>query len=133
MDIRFIALNGSERARGTTARCLDLARAYLETRSCDFEIIHLAEQEIRQCSCGRCNSRPDPCPVVDDTGEIVARMKAADAIVYAAPVHGFGLAGVPRKVRRRSCALAETGPKRTDPAETGLLRKPRSISGTGRF
>jgi multimeric flavodoxin WrbA len=92
--VRFVALNGSERAQGTTAACLDRARTRLEAQGCPLEVIHLSEHDIRPCRCGRCNSRPDPCPVQDDVGGIVARMKDADAIVYAAPVHGFGLASV---------------------------------------
>jgi multimeric flavodoxin WrbA len=94
MDVAFVALNGSERTRGTTATCLERARAYLALRSCTMEVIHLVEHDIRGCRCGRCNSRSHPCPVDDQVAEIVTRMTSADAIVYAAPVHGFGLASV---------------------------------------
>lgn len=94
MDVAFVALNGSERTHGTTAACLERASGYLASRSCAMEVIHLVKHDIRGCRCGRCNSRSDPCPVDDQVAEIVARMAAADAILYAAPVHGFGLASV---------------------------------------
>ena len=94
MDVGFVALNGSERTHGTTATCLERARAHLALRSCSMEVIHLVKHDIRVCRCGRCNSRTDPCPVDDQVPEIVKRMTGAEAIVYAAPVHGFGVASV---------------------------------------
>lgn len=94
MTIRFVALNGSERRDGTTAACLERARQRLKVYGCPLEVVHLADHRILPCDCGRCNSRTEPCPVADDVAEIVARMINADAILYAAPVHGFGLAAV---------------------------------------
>lgn len=94
MNVTVMALNGSARTDGTTAACLRRARDYLAMRRCTLEIVPLATHDIRRCSCGRCNSRPDPCPVDDQVDELVARMARADALLYAAPVHGFGLAGV---------------------------------------
>ena len=92
--IRVVALNGSERYEGSTALLLRRARDYVARRGADMEVIALAAHRIDLCRCGRCNSRPDPCPVDDDVSTIVARMARADAIVYAAPVHGFGMAAV---------------------------------------
>jgi multimeric flavodoxin WrbA len=94
MTVRFLALNGSERRAGTTAACLEQARTWLAEQGCPLEVVGLADHVIKACGCGRCNSRPDPCPVADDVAWIVDRMTAADAILYAAPVHGFGMASV---------------------------------------
>ncbi len=92
--IHFVAINGSARPRGTTAAVLRLAGEHLATRGATFETIHLAERRVAPCRCGRCNSRTDPCPVDDDVAAIVGAMQRADALVYAAPVHGYGLSAL---------------------------------------
>ncbi|MEU8197942.1 flavodoxin family protein [Microbispora amethystogenes] len=102
MDIQFLALNGSERSSGTTATCLERARLHLRQRGCRLDVVHLGDHDIQQCSCGRCNSRPDPCPVADDTFAIVERMKAADAVIYASSVHAFGTSSVMQRFMERA-------------------------------
>lgn len=91
--LRFLALNGSSRASGTTGEALSLAGEHLATRGVLLDVVHLTERRVVSCRCGRCNSRPDPCPVDDDVADIVRSMESADALLYAAPVHGFGMAG----------------------------------------
>jgi multimeric flavodoxin WrbA len=64
-------------------------------RGADFEVVNLRAQRIANCGlCGDCNYRPLPCAVADDMPDIVARMLAADGIIFAAPVHGFGTASL---------------------------------------
>lgn len=92
--VRFVALNGSERAAGTTMEALRLAQQHLAARGVLLEVVHLVEHRVVLCDCGRCNSRLDPCPVDDDVVGIVERMVAADGVLYAAPVHGFGTSAV---------------------------------------
>ncbi|MBV1856560.1 flavodoxin family protein [Catellatospora tritici] len=92
--MRILAINGSERGRGSTWQAAQEALAYAQGRGCATEMVNLAEHRIVPCDCGRCNSRPDPCPVDDSVGEIVDRMIQADAVIFAAPVHGFGLSSL---------------------------------------
>lgn len=91
--VRITALSGSERAGGNTEQVLrytsDLAARY----GAKLSIINLREYTIAPCGvCGDCNFRSEPCLDQDDAGSVVDRMLEADALIYAAPVHGFGLA-----------------------------------------
>ncbi|MFC7247019.1 flavodoxin family protein [Catellatospora aurea] len=92
--MKILAINGSERSRGSTWQAAQEVAAHAEQRGCQTEIINLAEQRVLACDCGTCNSRSDPCPVDDSVGEVVAAMIEADAVVFAAPVHGFGLSSL---------------------------------------
>ncbi|THV26517.1 flavodoxin family protein [Glycomyces paridis] len=92
--MRLLAINGSERARGSTWMAAQRALAHASERGWDTEGVDLAERRVVRCECGRCNSRTDPCPVDDDVADVVRSMIAADAVVFAAPVHGFGLSSL---------------------------------------
>jgi multimeric flavodoxin WrbA len=89
----ILGIGGSERAGGNTDFALDYAGQVVRSRGARFEAIQLRDHTISPCSpCGDCNSRTTPCAIRDDTSAIVERMKQADGIIYATPVHGFGLA-----------------------------------------
>ena len=93
--ITLLAINGSERVDGNTAEILAHAARLAEARGAVLEVVDLAAHRIVPCgACGDCNLRTDPCLVPDDVPAIVRRMVAADGIVYAAPVHGFGLSSL---------------------------------------
>ncbi|MEV0916853.1 flavodoxin family protein [Streptomyces sp. NPDC049967] len=89
------ALNGSERPDGLTGRVLRMLAAQAAEHGVHLDVIPLAEYDITPCGpCGDCNIRPLPCAQDDDVPALVDRMIRADGVLYAAPVHGFGLAGV---------------------------------------
>ncbi|MEV1007870.1 flavodoxin family protein [Streptomyces sp. NPDC049881] len=89
----ILGISGSERPGGNTDLALDHAGTLVRERGGVFRQIHLRDHRISPCSpCGDCNSRTLPCEVRDDMPAIVEQMKQADGIVYAVPVHGFGLA-----------------------------------------
>ena len=89
----ILGISGSERAGGNTDQALDYAGALARSRGAEFRTVHLRDHRISPCSpCGDCNSRALPCELTDDTAGIVEQMKRADGIIYAVPVHGFGLA-----------------------------------------
>jgi multimeric flavodoxin WrbA len=90
---KLLAICGSERAGGNTDRALEYVGKIVARRGVEFRSIHLRDQAIAPCgACGDCNFRAGPCVVEDDTAAIVAAMAEADAILYATPVHGFGMA-----------------------------------------
>ncbi|MEV0187553.1 flavodoxin family protein [Kitasatospora purpeofusca] len=88
-----LGICGSERPGGNTDLALEYAGRLVRERGAEFRTVHLREHRISPCSpCGDCNQRTTPCELRDDMPAIVEQMKQADAIVYATPVHGFGLA-----------------------------------------
>ncbi|MET7296822.1 flavodoxin family protein [Streptomyces griseoloalbus] len=88
-----LGICGSERAGGNTDLALEYAAGLVELRGAEFRTIHLRDHPISPCSpCGDCNHRDTPCALPDAMPRIVEEMKRADGIIYATPVHGFGLA-----------------------------------------
>ncbi|MEV0565436.1 flavodoxin family protein [Dactylosporangium sp. NPDC050588] len=90
MEPKIVAINGSERD-GNTAGVLRHAAAVAANRGAAFETIDLRDLRMLRCGpCGDCNDRPIRCEQTDDIPAVVDKMIAADGIIYAAPVHGFG-------------------------------------------
>ncbi|WP_063820938.1 flavodoxin family protein [Parafrankia elaeagni] len=90
--MRFTFISGSERAGGNTDMVVDYAAEVVHRLGGETDIISLREFRINPCSpCGDCNIRTTPCAIEDDVPNLLDRMVQADALVYAAPVHGFGL------------------------------------------
>ncbi|SHN13259.1 flavodoxin family protein [Cryptosporangium aurantiacum] len=93
MGSTILAINGSERAGGNTDLAVAHAGRLITERGGELRTISLRDHRIAPCSpCGNCNSRPVPCEINDDMPALIEQMRAADGILYAAPVHGFGLA-----------------------------------------
>lgn len=91
---KIVAINGSERD-GNTAYVLRHAAAVAEQHGVEFEAIDLRNINMLRCGpCGDCNHRLVRCVQTDDIPEVVDKMCAADGIIYAAPVHGFGAASL---------------------------------------
>ncbi|MER5970727.1 flavodoxin family protein [Streptomyces sp. NPDC002055] len=89
----ILGISGSENAGGNTDLALEYAGDLVRRRGGVFRTVHLRDHRISPCSpCGDCNSRTSPCALPDDMPTIIEEMKRADGIIYAVPVHGFGLA-----------------------------------------
>ena len=91
--LHFVIIAGSERSDGNTDQIAQYASNFLGEQHCTADIIYLRNYLIKPCgTCGECNTRTHPCEIADDMPSIISRMQKADAVVYAAPVHGYGLA-----------------------------------------
>lgn len=91
---KIVAINGSERD-GNTADVLRYAAAVAEQRGAELEAINLRNLNMTRCGpCGDCNDRLVPCVQQDDIPGVMDKMIAADGIIFAAPVHGFGAASL---------------------------------------
>lgn len=89
----FEIICGSERANGNTEQVADYTATLMRALGCTAGVIRLREHRIQPCGgCGECNLRSKPCDANDDMPSIVARLGPADGIVYAVPVHGYGMA-----------------------------------------
>ncbi|MCO8628298.1 flavodoxin family protein [Burkholderia multivorans] len=91
--LHFVVVTGSERASGNTEQVAEYVRSILADRGCTIDVLHLRDYRILPCGgCGECNMRRTVCQLNDDMPEIIARLCKADGVVYAAPVHGYGMA-----------------------------------------
>lgn len=92
-SIHFVILTGSRRKNGNTDQVASHIRDLFASNGCPAEIVHLRDHRITPCgACGECNTRESPCHLDDDMPALVARLRHADGIVYASPVHGYGMA-----------------------------------------
>jgi len=99
--MRILAIIGSHRKRGNTARIVESiqagiqARALAENIPITFETIFLGQQQIGFCKgCRVCFDKgEDRCPLQDDLLSIKTRMQEADGILIAAPVYVNDVSG----------------------------------------
>jgi multimeric flavodoxin WrbA len=90
----IVAVHGSERD-GNTADLLRYVADTARGRDVDVDVVNLRDLRMVPCGpCGDCLTRPVPCAIQDDVAGAVRRMVAADGIIFAAPVHGFGTASL---------------------------------------
>jgi len=100
--VNILALVGSNRKKGNTARLVQLIGAQLETLAAraghplTFETLYLGDLDIRPCrGCRACFDRgEDACPLKDDVPLIRAKMDAADGLLLASPVYVDDVSGL---------------------------------------
>ena len=100
--MNILALVGSQRKSGNTARLVKMIGAELELRAESagqplvFETFFLGDMDIRPCrGCRTCFDRgEDKCPLKDDIPAIRAKMDAADALLLASPVYVDDVSGL---------------------------------------
>jgi len=100
--VNILALISSARKKGNTARIVQAIEGHIERLAAaqaiplDFEILYLAEMDIRPCrGCRTCFDRgEDKCPLKDDIPAIKAKMDVADAVIFATPIYVDDVNGV---------------------------------------
>lgn len=90
------AIGGSERVGGNTDQVLDRLVRLLDQRGVTTTVIQLRDLDMTGgCgACGDCNTRDVHCGVQDGVSAAVQTMRSADGVLYATPVHGFGMASL---------------------------------------
>jgi multimeric flavodoxin WrbA len=112
-SITVVGINGSERVGGTTGAALDMVCSIVTDRGAAFDRVDVADLQLAPIgACGDCNFRPTPCGITDGLDAALHRLIVADVILYAAPVHGFGLASPMQQFIERAgvCHLRFTRP-----------------------
>ena len=93
--MKVLALNATYRPGKTTTRLAQSALEGAASVGADTEMVMLGEKNIQFCkNCLTCykdlESEIAPCTIEDDVGEILEKIRDADGIIMASPVHcGF--------------------------------------------
>jgi multimeric flavodoxin WrbA len=91
--MKLLFISGALRRHGSTEGALERCVEHLRTRFPDVEpeIVHLCDGRVDRCdSCYSCDEKR-ACWMGDDVAAVVQKMIFADGIVYAFPVHAFGV------------------------------------------
>jgi len=85
--VKAIAFSGSPRKNGNTEILCRYTLNAIEEEGLETELIRLLEYEIKGCNgCDAC-MKGEICTIKDDLMPLYEKMKAADAIILASPVH----------------------------------------------
>ncbi len=93
--MRILAINATGRPEGSTSKLVEKALQGAVSQGAQTEHLLLCQKDIRFCTnCLACYSNLDadiaPCSIKDDVAEILEKIKDADGIVMATPIHsGF--------------------------------------------
>ncbi|MCR4962561.1 MAG: flavodoxin family protein [Firmicutes bacterium] len=89
--MNIVLLNGSPRAAGNTTEALKMLAEALPAGS-NVETVNVAALKIGGCkSCFACKQNGGTCVQKDDAEEVLAKVVAADALVFATPVYFMGI------------------------------------------
>lgn len=94
--MKVIAFNGSPHKMGNTASALEIAKEQFESAGIEFEIFHVGTKPVAGCmGCGMCfRNRNEECVIKGDSvNEAIQKVKDADGVILASPVHYSGIAG----------------------------------------
>ncbi len=88
MIMRILAINGSPRKDGNTAKLLkEITKDHVDV---DLDHFDLNDLKIRDCQACYFCKKNDACAVKDDMQQLYRKLREADAIVLGAPVY-FGV------------------------------------------
>jgi len=129
--VKILALIGSYRKKGNTARSVQMVAANLEQLAAqqqaplDFEVLYLGDMDIRPCrGCRACFDRgEDKCPLKDDIPAIKAKLDAADAVILASPVYVDDVSGTVKNLLDRLAYVCHR------PAFSGKYALPLATTG----
>jgi multimeric flavodoxin WrbA len=94
--VKVIAINGSPHSNGNTYQAINIVLDELKKENIDSEIIHVGNKKISGClACNECfKTKNEECILKEDiVNESIQKMKDADGILLASPVHYASVAG----------------------------------------
>lgn len=103
--MKVLAINGSPRIGGNTAHALKVMEAELAAAGIEMETIQVGGKTIRGCmACGACaRARDERCAFgdTDPVNETIQKIKAADGLILATPVHFSNIGGTMKSLLDR--------------------------------
>ncbi|MBF0201663.1 MAG: flavodoxin family protein [Desulfamplus sp.] len=92
--MKIIALQGSPKKKGNTAKILSWVEEELQSMGHEVESIHLGSKNINGClACGKCKEKPDEpgCIQKDDAPAILENIITAKLLIFATPIYFWGV------------------------------------------
>lgn len=94
--MKVVAFNGSPKPKGNTYHAIKLVTDELEKHGIETEIITIGNKSISGCiACNQCiKSKNEKCSInKDHVNDWIQKMKEADGIILASPVHYAAVGG----------------------------------------
>ncbi len=93
--MKVVAFNGSPKKEGNTYHAIRLVAEELDKEGIEVEIVHVGDKIIRGCrACNSCvKNMNEKCIINDEVNGWIQKMKEADGIILASPVHYSGIGG----------------------------------------
>jgi multimeric flavodoxin WrbA len=123
--MKITTLLGSAKKKGNTATVLGWINNELESLGHDVEGIYLNNKSIGGClGCAKCREYPDEiaCVQKDDAIDIMEKMIASDAVIYASPIYFWGFSAQLKALIDRGYSLVTNYHK---PGHTSLMEGKR--------
>ncbi len=106
--MKVLAINGSPHKKGNTYLALNIICEQLNKAGIETEIITIGHKKIQGCTaCNACiKSLDETCIIDDGVNELIQLMKAADGLLFGAPVHYAGIGGTMKAFMDRAFYVA---------------------------
>lgn len=108
---KALIIQGSPRgAKGWTDHCLDYFVKGMAAHSLESEKIYLKDKKVKHClGCFSCwEKTPGVCAIKgDDMAELLEKVKACDALIFALPLYYFSLPGLAKNFLDRMLPMVE--------------------------
>ena len=94
--MKVIGINGSPHGEGNSFTALNIAGEIFKQNSIDFEIFNVGMKAVQGCTgCNACGkNKNEECIFTKDVvNEGIQKIKKADGIILASPVHFSGISG----------------------------------------
>jgi multimeric flavodoxin WrbA len=96
--LKILAVIGSPRINGNTYKLVNLIEKELKARDkeIEFEYVQLCRINLQPCKgCYMCIEKgEEKCPLKDERESLEAKMKRADAVIFAAPVYIYNVSWI---------------------------------------
>ena len=94
--MKVLGINGSPHGEGNTYTALSIAGEIFAQESIDFEIFNVGMKAVQGCTgCNACGkNKNEQCIFTKDVvNEGIQKIKEADGVIFASPVHFSGVSG----------------------------------------
>jgi multimeric flavodoxin WrbA len=109
IEMKVVAFNGSPHKAGNTYQAIQMVAAELEKEGIEVEVVQVGSEVVRGCiACNQCaKNKDEKCILKDDSvNDWIQKMKSADGIILASPVHYASISATMKAFLDRSFYVA---------------------------